>query len=160
MIFLYFMRSIQKTIEMDYPFEMIEFREFFAVAFVLKWLSFFVAKSFLYDKEDDCHLEIRQRGTNPLSLISKRESSLSKRRSSLFRRENHPSRNEDHNHIEQTVNHHLEEKSIPSFWNDRWANHFEKRSVISKLESSFISKGEAISFQNDSFAYVFSKINL
>jgi len=111
------------------------------------------AKSFLYDKEDDCHLEIRQRGTNPLSLISKRESSLSKRRSSLFQRE-------DHNHIEEAIISHFEEISIPSFRNDRWANHFEKRFVISKLESSFISKGEAASFQNDSFAYVFSKINL
>ena len=88
------------------------------------------AKSFLYDKEDDCHLEIIQRGNNPLSLISKRESSLSKRRSSLFRRENHPSRNEDHNHIEQTVNHHLEEKSIPSFRNDRGR-------IISKRDLSF-----------------------
>ena len=112
-----------------------------------------VAKSFLYDKEDDCHLEIRQRGTNPLSLISKRESSLSKRRSSLFRRE-------DHNHLEETVISHLEEKSIPSFRNDRVANHFEKRSVISKGRLSFISKGEAASFQNDSFTYVFSIINL
>lgn len=119
-----------------------------------------VAKSFLYDKEDDCHLEIRQRGTNPLSLISKRQSYLSKRRSSLFQRENHPSRNEDHNHIEQTVNHYLEEKSIQSFLNDRGANHFEKRSVISKLKSSFISKGEAASFQNDSFARDKSTINL
>lgn len=118
------------------------------------------AKSFLYDKEDDCHLEIRQRGTNPLSLISKRESSLSKRRASLFRRENHHSRNEDHQSIEEAIIYHLEEKSILSFRNDRVADHFEKRSVISKLESSFISKGEASSFQNDSFAYVFSKINL
>ena len=118
------------------------------------------AKSFLYDKEDDCHLEIRQRGTNPLSLISKRESSLSKRRSSLFRRENHPSRNEDHQSLEVAIISHLEEKSIPSFRNDRWANHFEKRSVISKLESSFISKGEAASFQNDSFARDNPTINL
>ena len=118
------------------------------------------AKSFLYDKEDDCHLEIRQRGTNPLSLISKRESSLSKRWSSLFRREAHPSQNEDHQSLEEAIISHLEEKSIQSFRNDRWANHFEKRSVISKLESSFISKlessfiskGEAVSFQNDSFA--------
>lgn len=36
MIFFCFMRSIKNTIKMDYPFEMIELREFFAVTVASK----------------------------------------------------------------------------------------------------------------------------
>ncbi len=61
---------------------MIEFREFFAVDFRFEMIHVFVAKSFIYDKRNDCLFETQQRVRNPQSFqnatilfISKRQSS-------------------------------------------------------------------------------------
>ena len=70
----------------------------------------FTAKSFLNDKRYDCHLESQQRAINPLSSFQK----------------------DGHLHFEETVIHHIKEKSIPSFRKERGESfrnaiyHFEK----------------------------------
>ena len=98
----------------------------------------FVAKSFLNDKRYDCHSDSWQRVSNPLSSFQK----------------------VGHLHFEEIVIHHIEEKSIPSFRKDGGR-------IISKWYLSFrkvhhpsFRKGRALSFQNDSFAYDLSMMNL
>lgn len=99
---------------MDYPFEMIEFREFFCGSCPFGMTIISTVKSFSNDKKDDCHSESKQREKNPLSS---------------FLKESHPSRRENHLHLEETV-------------------------------IFLISKGKPPSFQNDSFAYDSSSLNL
>ena len=97
------------------------------------------AKSFLYDKKDDCHSESQQRGANPLSSFQN-ENQSSRKESHLYFEERESIR-----HIEVKVNHHFEETVHPSFRKDR--------------HQSF-RKDRALSFQNDSFASDSSIINL
>ena len=99
---------------------------------------FFAAKSFLNDKRYDCRLDSQQRASNPLSSFQK----------------------DGHRHFEETVIRHIEEKSIPSFRKERGR-------IISKWDLSFrkvhhpsFRKGRALSFQNDSFAWDLSMMNL